>query len=141
MAAAPLPLTTCTDVPTNGGTCTFAVQTVVCGYITGNRSSDEISVVSQKFNTDQSLECTCSGAVASAILLATALTVCGSIFVITVPVLLVKLRKHKTDPHNNNMEHQLDEDNYEVVKHQDSTSGPGGINTRKNITYGQVHIT
>ena len=28
----------CTDVSTNGSMCTFAVQTVVCGNITGNRS-------------------------------------------------------------------------------------------------------
>ena len=27
---------TCTDVPTDGSTCTFAVQTVVCGNTTGN---------------------------------------------------------------------------------------------------------
>lgn len=27
---------TCTDVPTDGSMCTFAVQTVVCGNITGN---------------------------------------------------------------------------------------------------------
>ena len=30
---------TCTDVPTNGSTCTFAVQTVVCGDIVGNTST------------------------------------------------------------------------------------------------------
>ena len=29
---------TCTDVPTNGSMCTFAVQTVVCGTIAGNWS-------------------------------------------------------------------------------------------------------
>ena len=30
---------TCTDVPTNGSVCTFALQTVVCGNITGNESN------------------------------------------------------------------------------------------------------
>ena len=30
---------TCTDVPTNGSMCTFAVQTVVCGDIVGNMST------------------------------------------------------------------------------------------------------
>ena len=35
---------TCTDVPTNGSTCTFAVQTVVCGNITGD-TSDPIGIV------------------------------------------------------------------------------------------------
>ena len=29
---------TCTDVPTNGSTCVFALQTVVCGNTTSNRS-------------------------------------------------------------------------------------------------------
>ena len=29
---------TCTDVPTNGSTCTFAVQTVVCGNMAGDLS-------------------------------------------------------------------------------------------------------
>ena len=29
---------TCTDVPTDGSMCTFAVQTVVCGNITGESS-------------------------------------------------------------------------------------------------------
>ena len=36
---------TCTDVPTNGSTCTFAVQTVVCGNVFGN-SSDSINITS-----------------------------------------------------------------------------------------------
>ena len=30
---------TCTDVPTDGTVCSFAVQTVVCGSITGNVSN------------------------------------------------------------------------------------------------------
>ena len=34
---------TCTDVPTNGSMCTFAVQTVVCGDIVGD-SSDSVNV-------------------------------------------------------------------------------------------------
>ena len=34
---------TCTDIPTDGSTCTLAVQTVSCGYITGN-ASDPISI-------------------------------------------------------------------------------------------------
>ena len=34
---------TCTDVPINGTTCSFAVQTVVCGNVTGN-STNPISV-------------------------------------------------------------------------------------------------
>ena len=29
---------TCTDVPTDGSTCVFAVQTVVCGNLAGNYS-------------------------------------------------------------------------------------------------------
>ena len=32
---------TCTNVPTNGSVCTFAIQTVVCQNITGN-SSDSV---------------------------------------------------------------------------------------------------
>jgi hypothetical protein len=34
---------TCTDIPTNDSICTFAVQTVVCGNITGN-TSDPVSI-------------------------------------------------------------------------------------------------
>ena len=34
---------TCTDVPTDGSVCTFAVQTVVCGNITGN-VSDSVNI-------------------------------------------------------------------------------------------------
>ena len=34
---------TCTDIPTNGSQCTLAVQTVVCGNITGN-ISDPINI-------------------------------------------------------------------------------------------------
>jgi hypothetical protein len=29
---------TCTDVPTNGNACRFALETVVCGHIIGNKS-------------------------------------------------------------------------------------------------------
>ena len=35
---------TCTDVPTDGSVCTFAVRTVVCGNNTGNKS-DTISIL------------------------------------------------------------------------------------------------
>ena len=31
---------TCTDIPTDGSTCVFAVRTVVCGNITGNASDE-----------------------------------------------------------------------------------------------------
>ena len=43
---------TCTNVPTDGSECTFAVQTVACGNITGN-TSDPISIT---FYTTQSTQ-------------------------------------------------------------------------------------
>ena len=33
---------TCTDVPTDGSMCTFALKMTVCGNITGNWSSDSV---------------------------------------------------------------------------------------------------
>ena len=44
---------TCTDVPTVGSVCTFAVQTVVCGNVTGNYSSPvEVTTVVDDSNVN-----------------------------------------------------------------------------------------
>ena len=46
---------TCTDVPTDGSVCTFAVQTVICGNIVGD-SSDSVNVTTFLKEDDQATE-------------------------------------------------------------------------------------
>ena len=113
--------------------CTFAIQTVICGYITGNES-DTIYVVLRSPDPGQNSGCT--GAIASASFLAVIFFMCGVLFTIIFFIMLAKLRKN--DRHSPTcMKHELPDSNYEVVKHHESSTG--GINTRKNVAYGQVH--
>ena len=42
---------TCSDVPINGNSCTFSLETVVCGYILGSES-ETIQAVLEGKNTD-----------------------------------------------------------------------------------------
>ena len=44
-------IVTCTDVPTDGSVCTFALQTVVCSNIIGN-SSDPVNVTTIALTDD-----------------------------------------------------------------------------------------
>ena len=120
---------TCTDMPINGGMCTFALQTVICGYITGNESA---AIFLR--GLAQNLGATCTGAIASASLLAIMLLIisCGSI---STNIFLV-LRKYNKRLPSNSMK-QLPESNYDMVNYPQSSSG--SINTEKNVAYGQVH--
>ena len=48
---------TCTDVPTDGTTCTFAVQTVVCEETVGNTLSNQIHLRLQEIRNQASSDC------------------------------------------------------------------------------------
>ena len=123
---------TCTNVQTNGSTCTFAVQTVVCGFIAGNDSNTIILHLESPGQNNS--ECNCIGAIVSTILFAIMFFTCVSTFTIIFLTMLVKLKKIRLP----SIKQQIPaESNYEAVKHQKSSSGV--IDTDKNIAYGQVH--
>ena len=112
---------TCTNVRTNS-TCTFAIQTVVCGYIMGNKS--DVILFFRSPDQLQISEHKRTGAIVSASLLATILFMCGALFTTIFLIMLVKLKESKRLL---SVKHQLpDESNYEVVKHQGSSDA---INT------------
>ena len=56
---------TCTDLPSDGSLCTFAVETVVCGNIAGNRSKPLMLKTANTF-TEIHSRCTCIGITAIA---------------------------------------------------------------------------
>jgi hypothetical protein len=78
---------TCTDLPSDGSVCTLAVETVVCGNITGNQSKP------LSFNISDTLHVTvinsrCTGATASASVFAIGLTISVIVFISVIIVLL-----------------------------------------------------
>ena len=119
---------TCTDVPNYDSTCSFSVQTVVCGDIVGN-SSDEVQVI-LKDSTNQNKDCLCTGVITSAVLLGlfSLIMICVNSFMVT--SLIIFIRKMKIP--------KSTECQYEDVSHQHPPSGSGTINTKKNVAYGQV---
>ena len=123
---------TCTNVPTNGNTCTFAVQTIVCRNIFGN-ISEPVAVLLNDVNSRQA---DCTVAIVSASLL-TGILVISTITFVTVLTLLRFTKgscKAKTEP-----EHKRQIANYEDISQQIPSTVT--INTRKNIAYGQVHVS
>jgi preprotein translocase subunit SecG len=113
--------------------CTFAVQAVVCGFITGNESN--AIMLYYLGSPGENSECKCTGAIVSASILAVMFFACGSAFTIIFLVMVVKVKKSKRLP--SIKQQSPAESNYEVVEHKESSSGV--INTGKNIAYGQVH--
>ena len=83
---------TCTDVPTDG-MCTLAVETVVCGNITGNRSKPLTFKTTSTLFTELNSRCTCTGTTATASVFATGLTISVIVFTSIIIVLLKANKK------------------------------------------------
>ena len=124
---------TCTHVPTIGSTsCNFAIQTVVCGNITGN-ISDPVTV-----NTGISTDIT-EVYIVSISSLATALVIS---VVISIIVIVIILRRSKAK--NTALELQLSNRAGRSITHMESTyegvTGPlqptSTISTQDNVAYG-----
>ena len=130
---------TCTDVPINGSTCTFAVQTLVCGNIAGNMS-DTISIYLYRASTFVLGTTTVYTSIASISSLATALIIS---VVVSITVILIILMRSKAkikaaievQPANRA---ERTEPMYEAV------TGPlpsvSAINTQDNVAYGHTQI-
>ena len=142
---------TCTDVPTNeGGMCTFAVRTVVCGNITGNKS-DTISILVLNTRISSNvIEKTSVNILhfASIGFLAAVLVV--SIAVIVPVIIIVSLRiKSNLQPKNrrastvSQMESVYDDVTYRRAEYDSITYSRAvppsialSINIRHNVAYG-----
>ena len=122
---------TCSDVPTDGRMCTFAVQTMVRGNIVGN-VSNSVSVL-LRGNDIPSRKQDCTAAIVSASLLATVLAICATVFS-TIFIIRVIPRKEKA---KREATQDNQDANYEDISNQKTS--PIVISTRKNIAYGQVH--
>ena len=132
---------TCTDVPTNGSTCTFAVQMVVCVNVAGNLS-DPISIILTNSFYPADTSSTDTVYIVAISCLAVALIVCVVMFttVIVIMSLRNKVRKKAT------VELQLENRAAKTV-HTDSMyedvtnpSNPVGaiISTQDNVAYGHM---
>ena len=126
---------TCTDVPTTGSTsCNFAVQTVVCGNMTGN-ISDPVIV-----NTGTSTDIT-EVYIVSISFLAAALVVIVVISVIVIVVILIRSKAKNTA-----LELQLSNRAGRSITHMESmyedVTGPlppvSTISTQDNVAYGHT---
>ena len=123
---------TCTDIPTDGRMCTFAVQTVICGKV-GN-VSNQVSVLLRDNNTPSRKQ-DCTAAIISTSLLATVLAICVTVFS-TILLFIIRVipgkQKGKREATQDNQDA-----NYKGIRHQKAS--PIVISTRKNVAYGQVH--
>ena len=85
---------TCNDVPTNGSVCTFAVQTVLCGNVIGNKSNSVSILVLNSQTSNSVTESSSSDNIllhtASIGFLAGSLVVC--IVVITTAIIIAFIR-------------------------------------------------
>ena len=149
---------TCTDVPTNGSVCTFAVQTVACGNITGNES-EPVSIIFDamkstgptnvhhmteilgKNNLDTNIPYTTS---ISLSFLATALIISIAVS-ITVIVIILKRSKAKIKALETQLTDTAGESMHMEPMYEDVT-GPVpsvsvAINTQDNVAYGHTRTS
>ena len=118
---------TCTDVLTDGGVCTFAVQTVVCGNILGNLS-DTVQVHLKDSAIKSEL-----GAIVSACLFAGLSVVSTTILVIIVIVILVKRCQQHTKVE---ADQDLSTRHFDAVHVTSQPSSSAAVDTEVNIAYG-----
>ena len=121
---------TCTDVPTDGSTCTFRVQTVICGNMV---SESVIHVVLKEYNCDKG-ESDCTGAIVSASFFGTLLAIVLCIITCTSAVVLSSVRYNNVRITFNEQDSPVGDN----LQHQDLSSST--IDTRKNPAYCQVNI-
>ena len=135
---------TCTDVPIiNGSMCTFAVQTVVCGNITGNRS------VPIRVNTDTvyhtQTSCDSSNAIHNSVYIisisciATAMIISVVVFITVVVIILMRTKGKIKAAFETQPEKRIERASYTESMYEDVT-GPscsdGAINIQQNVAYG-----
>ena len=117
----------------DGSTCTFAVQTVFCGNITGNLSNI-INIAHLHYNSVQNHSTcagrtNCAGAIVSASLLALIVLVCAASFTIVATI----VGKHKQ--RDSTMGFSVTSGIYETAR---TDRSPAAIDTQENIAYGHA---
>ena len=129
---------TCTDVPTYGSMCTFAVQTVGCGNITSNRS------VSIRVNTGivyNHTQTTCDSGVHNSVYiisissLATTLIISVVVSITVNAIILMRSKAKIKDAFELTNRASM----YEVV--MDPLSSVIAINTQDNVAYGHIQTS
>ena len=131
---------TCTDVPTNGGTCTFAVQTVACRNITGN-ASDPISInfYATELNNPDGVHSS-TVCIASISSLATALIISVTIS-ITVIATILRRSKAKIKAALSESSNRV-EGTIQMESVYDKITGPvSAIDTHDNIAYSRTNTS
>ena len=83
---------TCTDVPTDGKECTFAVQTVICGNITGNENNSISILVLNTVTSDTVTELSSTDILHFASIGFLAVSLVVSTVVIMAVVIIVSIR-------------------------------------------------
>ena len=114
--------------------CTFAIQTVICGNITGNLS-DPIRVNTGILHPSKSEFVTATASISA---LATALIISVAVFIIVVVVILIKSKAKTRAASNLQLTNRAErtEPMYEDVK--GSLSSVGAVNTQDNAAYGYI---
>ena len=128
---------TCTGIPPKGSMCIFAIQTVVCGNITGNTGDPIVVSISSAKTVESRAECTMITS-----LLAAALT--AIVVISTIAIVIISMRskaKIRAALEQSNRAERTS------TIHMDSmyedVTGPSpsasAINTQVNVAYGHTH--
>ena len=141
---------TCTEVPTNGSNCTFAVQTVVCGNLAGNASEPiNITFYPQRVpidclyptenlsthNSEHNLNTNIASYTISTGFLTTALVICVMVSVIVTVTILTRNKITAAFAHLNREEGNMHaEPACEVIT--GPTLSVSTITTQDNVAYG-----
>ena len=123
---------TCTDVPTENSVCTFAVQTVLCGTLIGNKS-DPIRVHTttpqERSNTDM---CTNTAYLATISALVVALIACVVIFTTAIVIIL---QRSKAKTKEQQPPKRATSSTHMESMYEDPLPSVSAINTKENVAY------
>ena len=125
---------TCTDVQTNISVCTFAIQTVVCGNITGNFSKKHNTNILELYPT-----VTTTVYVAFITSLATALIISIVALLTAIIIILTRSKAKSKAAFDLQVTNRAGRSTHMESMYEDPSPSVSAIHTQENITQRQLH--
>ena len=129
---------TCTDVSTNTSVCTFAIQTVICGDITGN-FSDPIGINTNILELYPTV--TITGYIASTISLATVLIISIAALLMAMIIILTRNKAKSKAALDLQVTNRAGRGTHMESMYEDPIPSISTIHTQDNIAYGHTKTT
>ena len=128
---------TCTDVPTENSVCTFAIQTVLCGSLIGNKSDPVIvttTTLLDRINVDM---CTNTAYLATISSLVVALITSVVVFTTAIGIILQRSKAKIKELQPPNREASSTHIEAEAM-YEDPLPSVSAISTKENVAYGHA---